>query len=161
MDSFNKSFWQHVLMVNQWETGKRVVGQQDSPLFFSSMSQNSIFYLLCLCASSPVFIPTFDWCLWHWCFLSLSRWLDREREIINKRRDTSKVHSDSLRGTLIWCFCYLFVDIGVCLCCCCVPGAGAPESGRKTEDDFFLFSQQQGTGGERRKMPKPVSALTS
>lgn len=41
------------------------------------------------------------------------------------------------------------------LCCRCIPGCGAPDGGRKTEDDFFLFSQQQATG-ERRKMPKPV-----
>lgn len=53
---------------------------------------------------------------------------------------------------------YLFVDIGAFVFVVgCVPGSGAPERGRKTEDDFFLFSQQQGTGGERRKMPKPVS----
>ncbi|KAF0026784.1 hypothetical protein F2P81_021521 [Scophthalmus maximus] len=36
-------------------------------------------------------------------------------------------------------------------------GAGAPEGGRKTEDDFFAVSQTQGTGGERRTMPKPVN----
>ncbi|KAM3862181.1 radixin-like [Diretmus argenteus] len=29
--------------------------------------------------------------------------------------------------------------------------------GRRTQDDFFLFSRQQGTAGERRKMPKPVN----
>lgn len=46
----------------------------------------------------------------------------------------------------------------VCVCCCPLSGAGAPGRGRKTEDDFFLFSKQQGTGGERRKMPKPVSS---
>lgn len=40
---------------------------------------------------------------------------------------------------------------------CFVSGSGAPERSRKTDDDFFLFSQQQGTGGERSKMPKPVS----
>ncbi|AWP13523.1 Hypothetical protein SMAX5B_001178 [Scophthalmus maximus] len=36
-------------------------------------------------------------------------------------------------------------------------GAGAPEGGRKTEDDFFAVSQTQGTGGERRTMPKPTA----
>lgn len=41
-----------------------------------------------------------------------------------------------------------------------VSGAGALKRGGKTEDDFFLVSQQQGTGGERRKMPKPVSGPT-
>ena len=51
--------------------------------------------------------------------------------------------------------CYVFVDC--CFCCCCVSGAAALKKGRKTDDDFFQFSHQQGTGQDRRKMPKPVS----
>ncbi|TWW80398.1 Radixin [Takifugu flavidus] len=36
-------------------------------------------------------------------------------------------------------------------------GSGAPERSTKTDDDFFLFPQQQGSGGERSKMPKPIN----
>ncbi|KAF3843585.1 hypothetical protein F7725_002434 [Dissostichus mawsoni] len=36
-------------------------------------------------------------------------------------------------------------------------GAAALKKGRKTDDDFFQFSHQQGTGQDRRKMPKPIN----
>lgn len=58
-------------------------------------------------------------------------------------------------GTETFEFCHFCL---LDLCCRCIPGSGAPDGGRKTEDDFFLFSQQQATG-ERRKMPKPVRKL--